>query len=86
MIGKELINIQTTDVRHGIPKICSAAHTTMAPKYGDNRSWNHPFKVILQQRSQKAESCQHDFKAAKRLYILRILRCSNVSTTDLVTD
>ena len=24
-------------------------------------------------------------KAAKRLYILRILRCSNVSTTDLVT-
>ena len=24
-------------------------------------------------------------KAAKRLYILRILRCSNVTTTDLVT-
>ena len=53
---KDLIIIQTTDARHRIPnseRWYVRQLSKLAPNYDDNRSRNHSFKVILQQRSQK---------------------------------
>ena len=54
MPQKDLINIRNYDVRHLIPKVCSA----VLKKWRRNidridREMNHLFKVILPQRSQK---------------------------------
>ena len=54
MPQKDLINIRNYDVRHLIPKVCSA----VLKKWRRNidridREMNHLFKVILPQRSKK---------------------------------
>ena len=55
MPQKDLINIRNYDVRHLIPKVCSAVLKNGAEIVilRIDREMNHLFKVILLQRSQK---------------------------------
>ena len=55
MPQKDLINIRNYDVRHLIPKVCSAVLKNGAEILiiGIDREMNHLFKLILPQRSQK---------------------------------
>ena len=54
MPQKDLINIRNYDVRHLIPKVCSAVLKNGAEILIDSdREMNYFFKVILPQRSQK---------------------------------
>ena len=54
MPREDVINIRNNDVRHLIPKVCSAVLKNGAEIFDRiDREINHPFKVILLQRSQK---------------------------------